>query len=96
MANKLRKWLQWISYTLGKIEKCYNVKAFMLYTIHWTNEYFIISFVLSHLFILFSLIGPLSFIGYYLLLLLRIGDGDGAVCDFALMCWCCSGFDDFL
>ena len=32
----------------------------MPYTTHWANEYFIISFVLSHLFILFSLTGPLS------------------------------------
>jgi hypothetical protein len=36
---------------MGKIEKCYNVKAFMPNTVHWVNEYFIISFVLSHLFI---------------------------------------------
>jgi hypothetical protein len=48
---------QWKSYTLGWIEKCYNVKAFMPYTVHWANEYFIISFFLSHLFILFSLTG---------------------------------------
>jgi hypothetical protein len=49
-----------MSYTLGKIEKCYSVKAFMSYTVHWANEYFIISFVLSHLFILFSLSPALS------------------------------------
>jgi hypothetical protein len=43
-----------MSYTLGKIKKCYCVKAFMSYTAHWANEYFIISFVLNHLCILFS------------------------------------------
>jgi hypothetical protein len=96
MANKPKKWLPKDELYIRKNRKCYSVKEFMSYTVYWANEYFIISFVLSHLFILFSLIGPLSFIGYYLLLLLRIGDGDGAVCDFALMCWCCSGFDDFL
>jgi hypothetical protein len=64
-----------MSYTLDKIEKCYRVKAFMSYTIHRVNEYFIISFVLSHLFILFilfplSLTGPVSFSLLLLLLLL--------------------------
>ena len=115
----LKNGSQWMSYTLCKIEKWYSVKTFMSYTVHWANEYFIISFVLRYLFILFSFSPALSlslffFTGCHLsllflllflillllllLLLLQIGDGDGdgVVCDFALMCWCCSGFDDFL
>ena len=98
IANKPKKWLPMDELYIRKNRKMLQCQG--IYVLHCSlaNEYFIISFVLSHLFILFSLIGPLFFIGYYLLLLLRIGDGDddGAVCDFALMYWCCFGFDDFL
>ena len=60
IVNKSKKWLPMMTYTLGKIEKCYSVKVFMSYTVHWANEYFIISFVLNHLCILFSLSPALS------------------------------------